>query len=85
MKRGKYENLFKRKGKTSKRAAERLANMGASTRAEVLNMIANDTDLMELLFDHAVKAGVIEWAGHAGVWIGRDTAARQSAAEDWEP
>lgn len=80
-----FANLFERTGKTSRLPAERLACMGANTREEVLRMMANDPDLMGMVFDQAVKAGVIERDSGACGWTGRNTAARLAHAEDWEP
>ena len=84
MKRGKYENLFKRRCLFSTQSAERLANMTAKSKADVLRMLADDDDIREMIFQQAKQAGCIESDGCGG-WVGRDTAARQSAAADWEP
>ncbi len=69
-------NPFTRKGAASERAAKAFRNMPPCSKSEAIEALASDYDLRGMVFDLAVKAGVIEWDAAAKAWRGTKATAR---------
>lgn len=76
------KNFFTGRGVPNARAAEAARNMAPCSKTEAIERVANNYDVRGIVFEMAVKAGLVCYDRDTRTWQGVHEAHRLSAMED---